>query len=180
MRLYIHNAEYELFGLPATSTPSQVMVASLLVDSFCGRPEGLDETTVIEEMDTPVRGSVVATRLPLRSVSLSYTTDRAAPTWVDVSTDDFEADLTSGVVSFKNVPHPSRLRVTQAVGWTHENLPSAVKLATANLVRERQGASDFLPSWKRARAGDVEIERWSTEIVDRETATLLAPYVRVA
>ena len=179
MRLYVHNAEYELYGLPATTTPSEVMVASLLVDSFLSRPEGLLPTTVTEEMDTPTGGYVVATRLPLVSVALAYSGSAYNPTWVSLEIDKFEADLASGVIHFSGVPQMSRLRMIQSVGWSYDSIPSAIKLATSNLVRERQGASDMLPSWKRARAGDVEIERWSQNAVDAETATLLAPYRRI-
>ena len=82
MRLDLHNAEYELYGLPATTTPSEVMVASLLVDSFLSRPEGLLPTTVTEEMDTPIGGYVVATRLLLVSVALAYSGSTYNPTWV--------------------------------------------------------------------------------------------------
>jgi hypothetical protein len=101
-----------------------------------------------------------------------------APVWQDVIVPDSNIDVQSGniwcPIGIAMVPY-NEVKLSYIAGYTQALLPPAVKQATANILRAT-AESPASASIKTFKAGDTQMERFLTTIVDADTRQLLAPY----
>ena len=190
--LYLQRADYELYGISPDQTPASVVRASTLIDAFTHRPEGLissdgatmDATgkAIVEQLNVPFGRTVVLSRTPIVTLVKTESTAAGQPwSWRETPVGAF-GYLDEGTGKFElpaQVSYPGRVRVTYVAGWSYDQLPAAIKLAAATIVRRISTDNDLGPNVKRASAGDASIERFSAQFLDDEVARLLTPFVRV-
>lgn len=188
---YLDEAEYGLFGLPATTELSEVVTASTLVDAHLERPEGLIhdgsvmEATgrpVVEDRVVPSNRLILLGRRPTPVVLTVVIGRICVPFDFSAPITGWELEQWDGRLYLPGtIDWPSRARITFLSGFLRAELPADVKLATAICVRSRAATPDLPAGVKKAKAGDAALE-WGAgprPVVDDEVARLLAPYRRV-
>ncbi|MGS1028847.1 hypothetical protein [Burkholderia glumae] len=73
----------------------------------------------------------------------------------------------------------SEINLWYVAGFPASGLPSAVKMACANIIRA-QANSMQLGATKRYQAGDTSLERFAATLIDDDTKAMLAPYMAKA
>jgi hypothetical protein len=179
--VYLEPSDYAAYGVAVGTDPAIVLRASLFVDGFLDRRDGLLYT---ESMGEPVY--MTKTGLPIREIydiplsqhiTLSYTPlvkvlsikannkfqynavyPNAPPNFVDITNFTFEAGYSDLWVG-------SAFPRTQAIikyigGWTYATLPSEIKQAVANIVNVMTGIAGGIISTgnvTKFQAGDTSI-----------------------
>ena len=69
----------------------------------------------------------------------------------------------------------SEVRMWYLAGWTHANIPPAIKQAVANVITS-QKQSPMSGNTKLLKAGDTTIERFMDTVLDADTRLMLEPY----
>ncbi|MFZ1129525.1 MAG: hypothetical protein WBV31_04330 [Terriglobales bacterium] len=202
---YLQPAEYELYGLEATTALSWVTAASAIVDAHCRRVT-LAVNQYTERMRTENgRRPVRLTYLPLNPVAPAtsaivsararYATPRRGEleyeevmwdaamafgipgTWVDLNVADLDVFLETGEVTLP----------VNALGWTFTEVeiaytaglnpfPDAVKVACAQLVKNAQ-ATPALNVKRNVLPDRMQLMYFSDSLLDETVQSLLAPYV---
>lgn len=188
--LYLQAKDYPLFGVSSETTADAIVRASIQIDAYLRRPEGLlssdglvmDRTgePIVETFLVPASRRVVLTRSPIVAVLKTEATDINKETWSEVYRVSGSVDYATGEYLLPDaVGRPARVRVSYTAGWAYALLPDDIKLACASLVNQL-GQMDGLPSnIKRATVGDASYERFAPGAFDPEVAALLARYRRV-
>lgn len=184
--VYLHHAEYGVYGLDDAAA-EDVIQASSLMDGFMNRPEGLfysDADSVMTKTDQPIeetvpvplRRAIMLTRFPVvRVLSVSYWNGQAI---VDVP-------LTGGqVVDQLYYPPPllpSRIRATirYIAGYPgYQSLPVQIRSTCASVIKAVKANCDMSGNIKFQKAGDAELERFRDTMFDADTRQMLDPWIR--
>jgi hypothetical protein len=189
--LYLQAKDYALYSVPEGIDAGDVIRATILIDAYLRRPEGLlssdglvmDATSapIRETYLTPARWQVVLTRTPVVAIrSVEVTNHFGQTAWREV---DFSAgfvDEDSGLYALPpTVPYGTRVRVSYVAGWDYATLPGDVKLACATLLGQRDEMEGLSSNIKKAEVGDASFERFAPGAFDTELRALLQRYRRV-
>lgn len=194
---YIQPHEYALYNLEEGISTSVVIETSLLIDSYCNRPEGFVHNGVVMESTgaplteltvVPYRRRVTLSRRPAATILSAYMAlGTTAPfDWQPIPP-NWELDSSTAQLWLTPAtPFPARLKINYLAGYLRDDLPEDLKVATSILASSRAAhTEEDLPSnVKKASAGDSTLEFFpasakSNLSIDPEVRQLLAPYVRV-
>lgn len=202
--IYLNPSEYETYGLEPATAAAWVTAASAAMEAYCRRPS-LGVSQYSERLRVCAgRNTVRLTYLPLKTVAPAespvlsvrgrYATPRRGEwsyedlacdvattfglpgSWVDFSTRDVDVCQETGEVT---LPLNAlglgfrEIEVTYTAGL--EELPEAVKVACAEIVRNAQSTPAL-----NVRAGNLDrmhLEYFSDSLLDQNVRALLAPYV---
>lgn len=196
---YLDPSEYVSFGLTAETSDDLVTAASAMIDSFCQRVS-LGVTQYVERVRFRRGNSVQLSNLPLAAATLGSAPlvsvrVRTRAGWVDryhplafesavfcaddqwVNLDVTRMDATAdGILQF--APHPmgiamAEAEVTYTAGFT--DVPVPVKVACAQIVRNAQATPAL--NVKRQSIDSMQMEYFSTSLLDGDVMRLLQPYV---
>jgi hypothetical protein len=197
---YLESAEYASFGLSADTNDALVLAASAMIDGFCRRPslaitqylERLQfarECNTVQLSNTPLAAATGATsalvsvrvrlRRPRQEVCHPLVADAGVfgvpGRWIDLDVSAIDA-TTDGVLCF--VPNFLTLPFDEAeVKYTagFATVPDAVKIACAQVVRNAQAMPAL--SVKRQVIDSMQMEYFSSALLDTEVQRMLQPYV---
>jgi hypothetical protein len=202
--IYLLSAEYEQYGLDATTPDFWIAAASAMIEAHCRRPAlGVAEYT--ERQRVPIgRNTVRLTYLPLQALApatsamiaargrfgqprkgegihadLTHDVARAFSlpgTWTSLDVTQFDLDAHTGEVTFPGYALGLPFNEVE-VTYTAGLDPIAdeLKFACAQIVRNAQA----IPSLN-VRSGTVDklrLEYFADSLVDPSVKTMLAPYV---
>ena len=197
---YLEAAEYERYGLDATTSESFVRAASALIESHCRRPSlGLAEYT--ERLRVAPGGRVRLSYLPLCATEEAARpilrirvrctsadgcigdltrefaqTFGLAGTWSEINPSQVEFLSGSGEVTIPT--HALGLAFTEAeITYTagFETIPEAVKFACAQLVKNAEAMPAL--NVRRSSIDRMEMEYFGGSLLDDTVKRLLAPFV---
>jgi hypothetical protein len=202
--IYLGPEDYEVYGLPATTSAAQVAAASAMMEGFCRRPTlGVQQYTERLRF-APGAMSVRVSYLPLavgddgaakisaakarfahprksECEALAWTGEVARAfglpgQWTDLAASQFEASASTGEVSV----FPSLLGLNfNEIEVTYmagcDPVPEAVKFACAQVVRNAQAMPAL--SVKRSKVERLEMEYFGSSLIDDTVKLLLKPYV---
>lgn len=202
--VYLEPADYSAFGVDPATDPSVILRASLIIDGFLDRRDGLLYTVqsgvpvymsktlfpIREILEVPLSQHVTLSYTPLVSV-LSIKSNQkfrynscypnSAPFFQDITNFTFMpgySDLWMGSA------FPRSEAIIQYIGgWTYDTLPSEIKQACANIVNLINDGiiSGNVRKWQ---AGDTSITFGvpntgiETLFVDEDTARMIVPWRR--
>jgi len=202
---YLAPAEYESYGLEASTPVSWVAAASSLIDSYCRRPT-LGVSTFTERIRlVPGRNCVRLTYLPLvidgqATSPLVSARGRYAPprrgedaalwdiandvslvfalpgTWVDIDVTAMDYFSDTGEVSW--LPNPLGLMFQELeITYTagFATIPDAVKFACAQIVRNAQATPAL--NVHTSTLNNMHLEYFADTLLDQTAKTFLAPYL---
>lgn len=92
----------------------------------------------------------------------------------DLRPDTGEVWLPAGMM----LAYYSDARMSYVAGYPAGSLPTAVKRATANVIRNAESAEYAPPNFRIAQAGGSKFERFSDSQLDTDTKKLLDPYCK--
>jgi hypothetical protein len=150
--VYVKPDDYADYGIPSTTSPATVLRASLMVDAYLDRPDGLlysvDEDTglpvymektgqpIIEEYSLPLSQRITLSYTPLVAVLgvMNNASPVANPNFqiVPISGFSFTAGYSDLWIPY-SIPR-NVVRVSYIGGWTYETLPSEIKMAVATIA----------------------------------------------
>ena len=202
---YLLSAEFELYGLDASTPESWVAAASAMIDAHCRRPT-LAVSQYVERLRLPFgRNSVQLTYLPLAEVSPATSpiiTARAryAPTtsrygeglsdvaldvaqnfslagsWTNLDAVAIDFDKETGALLLP--PNTLGLQYNE-VEITYnaglDPLPDEVKFACAQIVKNAQATPAF--NVRAEQIDSMRLEYFADALLDASVRTMLAPYV---
>lgn len=202
---YLEPAEYEAYGLEASTPASWIGAASALIEAYCRRPT-LGVSSFTERIRlTPGRNCVRLTYLPLvadgNAVSpLVKARGRYAPprkgedattwdlvndvcltfalpgAWVDLDVSNMDYFAETGEVSW--LPNALGL-IFQEIEITYTaglaSLPDAVKCACAQIVRNAQATPAL--NVHSSTLSNMHLEYFADTLLDQTVKTYLAPYL---
>ena len=186
MSQYIQGADLSAFGVP-NATAAQIQQASLLIDTFTARPEGLTYTgsvmdgsgaAIVETIRSPKRsGAPIQLSRPnvaqVLSVQQAYP---GIPTWQAVS----QFTFVDGIgLWFNGAIFPGQIQVSYLAGWPYASLPAKIKQACANIINAVASYPEMNGNIQSLKAGDTAITRFKDTVLDADTKLMLAPYCRV-
>jgi hypothetical protein len=202
---YLSPAEYEGYGLEASTPVSWVAAASSLIDAYCRRPT-LGVSTFTERIRlVPGRNCVRLTYLPLaidgQAISpLVSARGRYAPprrgedaslwdvandvalvfalpgTWVDIDVTTMDYFNETGEVSW--LPNPLGLMFQELeIAYTagFATIPDAVKFACAQIVRNAQATPAL--NVHTTTLSNMHLEYFADTLLDQTAKTFLAPFL---
>jgi len=101
-----------------------------------------------------------------------------APIWQDVQVPDSSIDVQNGniwcPIGLAMIPY-NEVKLSYIAGYTYASLPMQIKQATAN-VMQAIAESPASAAIKTFKAGDTQMERFLSTIIDDETRALLSPF----
>ncbi|MGH9539167.1 MAG: hypothetical protein ACRD3H_14670 [Terriglobales bacterium] len=201
---YLSPAEYEAYGLEATTPAAWVTAASTVIDSYCRRAT-LGVAQYEERLRIAAgRNTVRVTYLPLATVAPATTPIVSArgryaiPRRGEWPFDDLSSDvaLMFGLPGTWNAVDPAGIDVysdtgeltlpVNAVGLGYseidlvymaglETISDAVKVACAQIVRNAQATPAL--NVNSAKLDQMSFDYFSDSLVDSTVKTLLAPHV---
>lgn len=200
--VYLQPSEYATFGVPSDIDTSAILRASLIIDGFLDRRDGLLYTEVsgspaymtktgspIQEIyDVPISRHLTLSYTPLQNVI--SVKQNIAFCW--------GSPYIGSPPNFQNCPFTfqagysdlwlqatarTRAIVLYIGGWTYENLPSEIKMACANIANmiNEQIISGSVVKYQ---AGDTAItfginqNSDETLFIDQDTVKMLTPWRR--
>jgi hypothetical protein len=201
---YLEPAEYEEYGLEATTTLPWVKAASAIIDAHCRRAT-LAVSQYMERLRVAQgRNAVRATYLPMVAIPPAtsaiasargrYASPRRGE-WVNEET-AWEAATAFGLPGTWTTLDVSKLDVCaetgqielpmNALGWSFTELeivytagldpiPGGVKVACAQLVKNAQATPAL--NMKRGMLDRITLEYFEDSLLDESVRALLAPYV---
>lgn len=186
MGLYLQGADLTTFGVPGASGP-QIQQASLLIDAYVARPEGLTYTgqvmdntgaPIVETKRSPKRPgyAIMLSRPNVAQVLSVQQSWLGVPNWqalTDFSFLDGEGLWVSGAHL------GAQLQITYLAGWLYANLPARIKQACANIIGTISAYPDLSGNIQSLKAGDTAITRFKDTVLDADTKRMLSPYCRV-
>jgi hypothetical protein len=195
--IYLQSSDYATYGLPSTTSQSEIIKASAIIDGYLNKPDGLLYDVDINNI--PVVMS--ATGLPIKYkskinlnlvnvlgytpivnvVSAYYSLNSGLPSFIlwdsskySFSLEDFYSSGYAGL----------QIIVNYVAGWTYAGLPYQIKQACANIVLFLQNGI-ISGNVSGIRAGDTEIKlgisgnlSYYNAFVDPATASLLRSFRR--
>ncbi|HEY0564723.1 MAG TPA: hypothetical protein VGC88_04015 [Terriglobales bacterium] len=201
--IYLGPEDYEVYGLPATTSAAQVAAASAMIESFCRRPSlGVQQYTERLRF-APGASSVRLSFLPLATntdgsanvtaakarfahprkgecEALAWTAEVARAfglpgQWANLTCSQFEATATGEISVFPSLLGLSfnEIEVTYMAGC--DPVPEAVKFACAQVVRNAQAMPAL--SVKRSKVERLEMEYFGSSLIDDTVKALLKPFV---
>ena len=199
--LYLSTAEFVTFGLPDSTDPALIRVASDLVDSYCQRasvlvaqytertrlPQGIPITRAsYTPLAVPAGGQTPFVTLRARhGVPRGPNADTLAemiapfggpPAWVDLDPAQVDYLAATGEIwlptGIFGVPY-SEVEMTYTAGY--DQVPESVKLACAQIIRN-------IESHPAAKVSAVQLDRLHLEyfagsLLDEDVRRLLGPYI---
>jgi hypothetical protein len=186
---YLTGSDPEAFGV-SSATPAQVKAASGIVDGFLQRPAGcvydpvgqVMLSTGVPIVETPHGRGIIASYMPVGAI-LSVQSWQAGAWATAPYTFGIDAQGAIYVEPYGYDTSPwfhgilRRLQVTYLGGWTYDELPFAIKQATANILLAQQQIQS--PAFSIAKAGDTQYTRASKSLIDDDTKEMLGPYRRM-
>lgn len=200
--VYLEPDDYSTFGVPSDVDPSAILRASLIIDGFLDRKDGL--------LYTEVSGSpayMTKTGLPIREIyqvpisrhiTLSYTPLQNVISVKQNLSFLYNSSYTTGVPNFQDCnfnfeegysdlwtsANPRSQAIVKYIGgWTYENLPSEIKMACAtisNMINDQIISGSVI----KYQAGDTAITFGINEnsdetlFIDQDTVKMLTPWRR--
>lgn len=162
--VYLDPADYADFGVPSTTSPAVVLRASLMVDAYLDRPDGLlytiDEDSGLPVFMTKTGNPITETyHVPIsQHITLSYTplvtvlgvlnnaifgyntpAPGVAPNFQELTNLSFTAGYSD--LWLPTASPTSQVRVSYIGGWTYETLPSEIKMAVATITNNLGGGA---------------------------------------
>ena len=185
MGVYLQGADLTTFGVPNASA-AQIQEASLLIDSFLNRPEGLiHDTAVMDNTQQPITAvirlgprsyhQIILDRKPVASV-LTVVFSTTGNNWVPVQSFEYVQDY--GLVMPYTYAN-QLIQVTFLAGWVYTELPFAIKQACANIVGVMTSSDELVGNILSFKMGDGQVTRKSTSHLSEDTVALLRPWKRV-
>jgi hypothetical protein len=201
--LYLSSAEFGAYGLPDTTDPAMIRLASNLVDAFCRRssllvaqysernrlPAGLPVTRATF---TPLAVPAGATS-PFVSVRARHGIPRGPnaeslaemlapfggpPAWVELDPAQVDYSAVTGELwlpaGIFGVPYSE----AELIYWAgYQEPPESVKLACAQIIRNAEAHP--AANVQAAQLSELELQYFSGSLLDEDVRRLLAPYVAV-
>ena len=193
---YLDPSEYEAYGLTAETTGDLVQLASALLDAHCRRPTLLQQPYIERMRLTAGSQSVRLSYLPfaaLISVRVRYGGPRRGEmhetmltqaawafsipgSWSTLDVSSIDVTTATGEVTFPRnflgIPY-NEVEITYTAGFA--TAPPAIKTACAQVVRNAQATPAL--NVKRNRVDTLQMEYFSSALLDPSVQKLLAPYV---
>ncbi len=191
MASYLQGTDLAAFGV-ANATATQIAEASLLIDSYLNRPEGLiydagppmvmDLTqqaiqSVIQVSPRFCR-QIILDRKPVVSILAVSWSVAPGLTWKTVSSSDFNY-LEGYGLSLSPFLANALVQVDFIAGWTYATLPSAIKQACASIVNSFMSSDVLTGNILSFKMGDGQVTRKDTSHLSESTRSLLRPWRRV-
>lgn len=201
--LYLTTGEFPALGLPDTTDPALIRVASDLVDAFCQRASVLvaqytERTRLIEGLPV-TRATYTPLAIPEGAAS-PFVTVRARhgigrkprmfslaailapfggpPAWVDLDPAKVEYNAATGDVWLPaSLFGMSFTDVEMTYTAGHAAVPEAVKLACAQIIRNVE--SHPAANVRLAQLDRLQLEYFAGSLVDEDVRRLLGPFVAV-
>jgi len=199
--LYLSTAEFVSFGLPDSTDPALIRVASDLVDTYCQRASVLvsqySERNRLPEEVPMTRASYTPLTIPeggqtpfatlkarhgvLRGPGADKLGGMMAPfggppTWVNLDPAQVDYWASTGEIwlpaSIFGVPY-SEVEMTYTAGYAE--VPEPVKLACAQIIRNIESHPAARVS--AAQLDRLQLEYFAGSTLDEDVRRLLAPYV---
>jgi hypothetical protein len=187
MAEYLQGGDLAAFGVPS-ATPAQIQQASLLIDAYVDRPEGLTFTgSVMDNTGAAIVETFRAPKRPAAPVNVSrpnvdqilsiYCAYPNTNTWTLISATDYEYVEGEGI-TFKSWLFPQRLKITFLAGFLYANLPVAIKQACANIITAQANFPELNGNIQSLKTGAASVTRFRDSVLDADTKRLLAAYCR--
>lgn len=100
------------------------------------------------------------------------------PQWTQFDVNDVDVNTSTGTLWCPPgllLAYFSDVRLHYCAGWQINNVPSNIKQAVANLVRQAIDLP-YGPSAKLVKAGNATIQRFGNTLIDDDTKAILDPY----
>ncbi len=186
MGMYLQGASDPAnFGVP-NATAAQIQQASLLIDAYTARPEGLTytgqvmdntEAPIVETLRTPKRPGY-AVQLSRPNVAQVLSVQQSClglPNWQTLTQFSY---LDGEGLWATGLNLGTQLQVTYLAGWPYASLPARIKQACANIVSTISAYPDMSGNIQSLKAGDGAITRFKDTVLDADTKRMLSPYCR--
>lgn len=186
MGLYLQGASDPAnFGVP-NATTAQIQQASLLIDAYTARPEGLTYTgqvmdntggPIVETLRTPKRPgyAVALSRQNVAQVLGVQQSWPGVPNWQALTQFSY---VEGEGLWVQGLNLGTQLQVTYLAGWPYANLPARIKQACANIVGTISAYPDLSGNIQSVKAGDSAVTRFKDTVLDADTKRMLSPYCR--
>jgi len=186
MAVYLQGADLAVFGVPNATVP-QILEASLLIDSFLNRPEGLIyDTAVMDNTQQPITTvlqlsprfyrQVILDRKPVATVLSVSSSSRIGNPWIPVQSFDYVQNF--GLVMPYTYAN-QLIQVNYLAGWPYTELPFAIKQACANIINVMASSDELVGNILSFKMGDGQVTRKNTSHLSEDTQALLRPWKRV-
>lgn len=191
MAAYLQGSDLAAFGVP-NATASQIQQASLLIDGYLERPEGLIYTVdangnplAMENTGAPIlqffrmsprgRQLILLNRPNAQAVlSVQYAQNGyGLPVWQPVA--GFQFQPGAGLYVPLDLSG-YQVQVQFIAGWLYVALPFAIKQACANIINGQSGFGEMAGNIQTLKAGTTQVTRFGPSVMDADTKALLSPY----
>ncbi len=192
MAAYLQSTDLAAFDVP-NATAGQIQQASLLIDAFLQRPEGLIYTVdgsgnplamentgapILQSFRTSPRGrNLIALNRPNAQAVLSVQYAQngyGLPVWRPVA--GFQFQPGAGLYVPLDLSG-YQVQVEFIAGWLYAALPFAIKQACANIITAGSGVFQGINgNVQSVKAGDAQVTRFKDTVLDADTRALLQPY----
>ena len=193
---YLDPSEYEAYGLTPETTGDLVQLASALLDAHCRRPTLLAQQYTERMRLTAGSQAVRLSYLPfgaLTSVRVRYGRPRGGEmhetmltqaawafsipgSWSTLDVSYIDVNQATGDVTFPanflGIPY-NEVEITYTAGFA--TIPPAIKTACAQVVRNAQATPAL--NVKGSRVDTLQMQYFSSSLIDANVQKLLAPYV---
>lgn len=200
---YLQPTDYAMYGLPADTTDDWITMASALMDSYCHRtslnPTQYEERLRMTAREQSVRlsylplVSISPNTSPLISVQVRYSRPRRGEmfepayeqiawafglpgSWSTLNPADIDLTANTGELTFPfnilGLPY-NEVDVVYTAGLS--TIPDTVQMACAQIVKNAQSTPGL--NVKASKIDTMQMEYFSNNLIDSQTAALLQPYV---
>lgn len=189
--VYLQSSDYAVYGVAASTTPTDVISASQLIDAYLQRDEGLlyDATSktmlktdapIVETLRIPHHRRIIFSRFPVVEIlEISHFNGAQRVILTDRSGADLLAESGDYVVP-NSLPTRCPVTFKYVAGFPdYAHLPIAVRHACANVINNTVANCELSGNIKMQKAGDAQLERFHDSIFDSDTKYLLNAYIRV-
>lgn len=189
MASYLQGTDLAVFGV-ANATAAQIAEASLLIDAYLNRPEGLiydaGPPMVMDLTQQPIQSviqvsprscrQIILDRKPVVSVLSVNWSVAPGLTWKAVSNFSYVNGFGLTLPPFYA---NTLVQVDFIAGWTYATLPSAIKQACASIVNSFMSSDVLTGNILSFKMGDGQVTRKDTSHLNESTQSLLRPWRRV-
>ena len=189
MAVYLQGSDPTAYGV-AAATAAQIQEASLLIDSFLDRPEGLiyDALTspVMDNTQQPIETviqlsprfnrQIILDRKPVSSIISVSSSFRAESPWTPVQSFNY---IQNYGLTLPYTYANQLIKINYVAGWIYSELPFAIKQACANIINSILGTTELSGNILSFKMGDGQVARKDTSHLSSDTKALLRPWKRV-
>lgn len=192
MAAYLQNTDLAAFDVP-NATSGQIQQASLLIDAYLQRPEGMIYTVdgsgnplAMENTGAPILQSFRMSPRGRQLILLNRPNAQAVLS-VQYAQNGYGLPVWQPVAGFRFQPGAGlyvpldlsgyQVQVEYVAGWLYAALPFAIKQACANLITAASGVFQGINgNVSSVKAGDAQVTRFKDTVMDSDTKALLQPY----